>query len=190
MRNTNPQKLEQNYTYKQLRKMYTAAARQARQAYKDVAAAYPGSAPVTMYKGDFKSFTTISKYGMKKSQLAKELASVERYLSGSYSSVERYEDYRQKSIATFREHGYNVTEENFNTVQDFMKDVTESGIKAIYGSDQLLQAFQRAKKRGLSNEQFSRNLQRWIENAAAVETDQKSNKLRVIAYKRSSSSDF
>ena len=190
MSSTNPQKLEKNYTYRQLRKMYTAAARQARAAYKEVAKAYPGSAPVTMYKGDFKSFTTISKNGMTKSQLAKQLASVTRYLQGTFSSEERYAQYRERSIETFQQHGYNVTEENFNSVQQFMKDVTDSGIKAIYGSDALLEAFQRAKKRGLTNEQFTKNIARWEANAADVEAGVKSANLRVMSYRNSGSKDF
>ena len=173
MSSTNPQKLEQNYTYRQLRKMYTEAARKARAAYKEVAKAYPGSAPVTMYKGDFKSFTTIS-----------------RYLQGSYSSEERYAQYRERSIETFQQHGYNVTEENFNSVQQFMKDVTDSGIKAIYGSDALLEAFQRAKKRGLTNDQFTKNIARWEANAADVEAGVKSANLRVMSYRNSGSKDF
>ena len=190
MSSTNPQKLEKNYTYRQLRKMYTAAARQARAAYKEVAQAYPGSAPVTMYKGDFKSFTTISKSGMTKSQLAKELASVTRYLQGTFSSEERYAQYRERSIETFQQHGYNVTEENFNSVQQFMKDVTDSGIKAIYGSDALLEAYQRAKKRGLTNDQFTKNIARWEANAADVEAGVKSANLRVMSYRNSGSKDF
>ena len=180
MSSTNPQKLEKNYTYRQLRKMYTAAARQARAAYKEVAKAYPGSAPVTMYKGDFKSFTTISKNGMTKSQLAKQLASVTRYLQGTFSSEERYAQYRERSIETFQQHGYNVTEENFNSVQQFM----------IYGSDALLEAFQRAKKRGLTNEQFTKNIARWEANAADVEAGVKSANLRVMSYRNSGSKDF
>ena len=123
---SNPQFLESNYTYRQLRKMYTAAAREARAAFKEVSGAFPGSSADIIHRGDFKSFTTISKYGMKKTQLAKELASVQRYLQGSFSSVERYADYRERSIETFNRNGYDfVNEENFNAVQEFMKDMTD-----------------------------------------------------------------
>lgn len=187
---TNPQRLEKEFTYRQLRKMYTTAARQARQAYREVAAAYPKSAATGMYKGDFKSFTTISKYGMKKTELAKQLASVNRYLDTPASSVERYGAQRSEIVATFQSHGYNVTEENFDEVGEFMKDVTERGLKSIYGSDQLLLAFNRAKRRGITKEQFSRNVERWTENADAVANERKSGKLRVIAYKNSSDRNF
>lgn len=178
----NPQYLEKNYTYRQLRKMYTAAAREARAAYKEVKGKYAGSAADIMYRGDFKGFTTISKAGMKKSQLAKELASVQRYLQGTFSSIEKYADYRQRSIATFNANGYNfVNEQNFNSVQEFMKDMTDRGIKAIYGSDEVITAYNRAKKRGLTPQQLEANVSYWEEHAAEVEEGRRTNKIRVYS---------
>jgi len=198
MNKNNPQYLEQNYTYRQLRKMYTAAAREARAAYKEVKSRYAGSAADIMYQGDFKSFTTISKGGMKKTQLAKELASVERYLTGNFSSVERYADYRERSIETFHKHGYDfVNEENFNNVQEFMKDMTDRGLKSIYGSDVLIDALgslgnvykdtdivsalSRAKKRDLSEEQLKANVAYWQQNIEDVIAGKRSGKLRVYS---------
>ena len=185
MNKNNPQYLEQNYTYRQLRKMYTAAAREARAAYKEVKSRYAGSAADIMYQGDFKSFTTISKAGMKKTQLAKELASVERYLQGTFSSVEKYADYRAKSIATFRQNGYEfVNEKNFDTVQEFMKDMTDRGLKSIYGSDQVLTAYNRARKRHLTPEQLEANRQLWEANkeeAAALAAKGESKRIRVYS---------
>lgn len=186
----NAQDLEKNYTYRQLRKMYTVAAREARAGYRAVAAAYPGADVTQIYKGDFKSFTTVSKNGMKKADLAKILASTQRYLAGSASSVEKYEQRRQQTIETFQRHGYDVNEENIDSVQQFMKDATERGLKAIYGSDQLLTAYQRAKRRGLTKEQFAQNVERWTANAEAVEAGRKSGALRVISYKNSGSDSF
>lgn len=178
----NPQYLETKYTYRQLRKMYTQAARQARQAYKEVKGAFTGSIADVMYRGDFKGFTTISKYGMKKSQLAKELAHVQRYLQSTFSSVEKYTEYRDKSIATFNANGYTfVNEENFNSVQEFMKDMTERGLKSIYGSDQVITAYNRAKKRGLTPQQLEANIEYWEKNAQAVEAGARSNKIRVYS---------
>lgn len=187
----NAKELETKYTYRQLRKMYQAAAQQARAAYKAVKAAYPGSAPEKLYKGDFKSFTTISKKGMKKADLAKQLASTQRYLSSRFSSVEAYEQYRESAIDTFKSHGYDfVNEDNFNEVQEFMKDMTERGLKGIYGSDQILTAFNRANERGLSEKQLAQNIEYWSKNAADVEAGRRSGKLRVYSKVPGSSKDF
>ena len=186
-----PQEYEKKYTYRQLRKMYQTAAQQARAAYKAVKEAYPSSAPVELYRGDFKSFTTISKKGMPKATLAKVLASTERYLSGRFSSVEKYEEYRESAIDTFKSHGYGfVNEDNFNTVQEFMKDMTDRGLKGIYGSDQILTAFNRANKRGLSQEQLEANIEYWAQNADAVKEGRKSGKLRVYSKTPSGSKNF
>lgn len=202
----NAQDLEKNYTYRQLRKMYTVAAREARAGYRAVAAAYPGADVTQIYKGDFKSFTTISKKGMKKADLAKILASTQRYLAGSASSVEKYEKRRQQTIATFKRHGYNVDNSNLDDVQEFMKDMTDRGIKGIYGSDLLLtsyndlnavyggsevvEALSRAQKRELTEEQLKANIAYWNKNAQDVASGRRSGKLRVYSKVPSSSSVF
>ncbi len=202
----NAQYLELKYTYRQLRKMYTAAAREARAGYREVAAAFPGSDVATIYKGAFKSFTSISKGGLKKTDLAKELASVQRFLSGSASSLEKYMERRASTIAKFRENGYDVDESNLDEVQQFMKDMTDRGLKSIYGSDMLLvsytdlnavyggreveAALNRAKKRGLSEEQLKANVEYWTKNIQAVAEGRKSGKLRVYSKVPSGSGVF
>lgn len=202
----NAQDFEKNYTYRQLRKMYTAAARQARAAYREISAKYPQSDVTQIYRGDFKGFTTISKGGLKKTDLAKQLASVERYLSGSASSLEKYERRREQTIETFKRHGYDVNEYNLDDVQEFFKDMTDRGIKAIYGSDLLLtsytdlnavyggsevvEALGRAQKRGLTEEQLKANIKYWRSNIEAVEAGRRSGKLRVYSKLASNSDSF
>ena len=172
--------LMKNYTYRQLRTMYNEAARQARGAYQIIEKAYPGSEVVEIHKGDFKSFSTISKAGLKKEYLAKELTSVERFLRSSASDLERYEMARQETIEKFHASGYDfVNNENLDALQQFMRDVRARGLVTPYGSDQLVEAFNFSRKEGITAEQFAANIERWEKNAEKVQSGAMSKRLRM-----------
>lgn len=174
------QDLKKNFTYKQLRAMYNKAARQARSAYKVIEKAYPSSEVVEIHKGDFKSFSTISKAGLKKEYLAKELASVERFLSSSASDLERYEMARQNTIDSFHASGYDfVNNENLDALQEFMRDVRARGLVKPYGSDQLVEAFRFSRQERMTPEQLAANIERWERNRSKVEAGAISKRLRM-----------
>ena len=172
--------LMKSYTYRQLRAMYNEAARQARGAYQIIEKAYPGSEVVEIHKGDFKSFSTISKAGLKKEYLAKELTSVERFLRSSASDLERYEMARQETIEKFHASGYDfVNNENLDALQQFMRDVRARGLVTPYGSDQLVEAFNFSRKEGMTAEQLAANIERWERNKERAEAGAMSKRLRV-----------
>ena len=188
------QDLYKNYTYSQLKKMYNDAARQARAAYKEVSAAFPQAETVIIHKGDFKSYSQLAKTekgSLSKLDLAKELRSVERWLSSKSSSVEGLTESRAATVEAFNNSGYTfVNPDNLDAVKRFMKEMTERGIKAIYGSDQVLEAYNRARKKRLTNDQLQANIDRWDRNAAEVEKGRRSKKLTIRKPKGSSSKAF
>lgn len=172
--------LMKNYTYRQLRAMYNEAARQARSAYRVIEKAYPGSEVVELHKGDFKSFSTISKAGLKKEFLAKELSSVERFLRSSASDLERYEMARQQTIDSFHDSGYDfVNNENLDALQEFMRDVRARGLVKPYGSDQLVEAFNFSQKERMTPAQLAANIERWEKNKERAEAGAMSKRLRM-----------
>lgn len=176
------QDLTRNFTYNQLRAMYKEASKQARQSLAAVAAKYPGAEVVSIHKGDFKSFSAISKGGLNKKDLAKEVYAAQRFLNTAAGSgdLEAYEASRAATVAAFNEHGYDfVNEDNLDDVKAFMRDATERGLKSIYGSDELLEKYKYAKRKGLSAAQFAANVDRWERNAQAVAAGRMSGKLRV-----------
>lgn len=172
--------LIKNFSYRQLRKMYNTAAREARGAYAEISKAYPRSEVVTIHKGDFKSFTTISKGGLSKQDLAKELASVQRFLRSSASSLDDYEESRRHIIESFHDSGYEfVDESNLDALQEFMRDTRERGLVKLYGSDQLVNAFEFAQSEQLSPEMLAANVDRWERNREKVEAGVMGARLRM-----------
>lgn len=68
------------------------------------------------------------------------------------------------AIKTMNELGYDyINRENFRYFYDFLEDARSRGLGAIYGSKQLIHAFNNAKKRGLTDEEIKGNIEYWAE---------------------------
>ena len=70
------------------------------------------------------------------------------------------------AIRTLNERGYNyINQGNFGYFMNFLDDARARGLASIYGYQYLLDTFNRAKKRGLSDDEIRGNIQYWANQA-------------------------
>lgn len=177
------QQLKETRTMEQLRKQYVKQSYVARQRYKKLAAEFPNSEIVMRRKGDFLPLKQMK--GISKSALAKELSDVTRFLAASSSRAEEYKQVRSETVETFHKHGYeDVTEKNLDPLIQFLEDARQRHLATIYGSEQLVEVFNRAQKRGLTREQLLGNIEYWAEHGDGRKQP------RLYASRHSSVEDF
>lgn len=170
-------------TLADLKRQYVKQSYEARKRYKMLQAQYPNSEVVQRRQGDFKPLKQLK--GISKSDLAKELSDVTRFLSSSSSRAAEYAQVRSNTVQSFQESGYDyVTEKNLDPLIQFLEDARQRHLAAIYDSARLVEVFNRAVKRGLSREQVLGNIEYWAEHGTGKE------KPRLYASRYSSVKDF
>ena len=169
-------------TTKQLRREYSKLAYKARQRLGAIEKTYGPKAEVVQRRsGDFKPLSQLGK--INRTQLAQELADTRRFLASDSSRVKEYGQVRQNAVESFHRAGYEfVNEENLDDLYQFLEDARARHLGSIYGSDQLIEVFERAQKRGMSSEQLLGNIEYWAENTP--------KQPRLYASRKSSREDF
>ena len=90
----------------------------------------------------------------------------ERLLSSGELTLRRQRRSVATAIKTLNERGYTyVNQQNFGYFMDFLDDARARGLASIYGYQYLLDTFNRAKKRGLSDDEIRGNIAYWAEQA-------------------------
>ena len=90
----------------------------------------------------------------------------EKLLSSGELTLRRQRRSVATAIKTLNERGYNyVNQQNFGYFMDFLDDARARGLASIYGYQYLLDTFNRAKKRGLSDDEIRGNIAYWAEQA-------------------------
>lgn len=90
----------------------------------------------------------------------------EKLLSSGELTLRRQRRSVATAIKTLNERGYTyVNQQNFGYFMDFLDDARARGLSSIYGYQYLLDTFNRAKKRGLSDDEIRGNIAYWAEQA-------------------------
>ena len=167
---------------KELRREYSKLAYKARKRLGAISARWGTKAEVVQrHAGDFGTLSSLGK--INRTQLAQELAAARRFLASGSSRVSEYAKVRQQAIESFQRSGYEfVNESNLDELYQFLEDARARHLGSIYGSDQLIETFEKAQKRGLTSEQLLGNIEYWAEHP--------SNKMRLYASRKSSREDF
>ena len=149
---------------KELRREYSKLAYKARKRLEAIEKKFGSKAEIVQRrKGDFGTLSSLGK--VNRAQISAELADVRRFLASGSSRVSEYAQVRQNAIESFHRSGYEfVNEKNLDDLYQFLEDARARHIGSIYGSDQLIETFERAQKRGLSSEQLLGNIEYWAEN--------------------------
>lgn len=169
-------------TTKQLRREYSKLAYTARQRLGKIERAFGKNAEVVQRNaGNFQTLTSLG--DINRTQLAQEIAATRKFLASGSSRVTEYAQVRQNAIESFHRSGYEfVNESNLDALYQFLEDARARHLGSIYGSDQLIETFERAEKRGLTSEQLLGNIEYWAENVP--------KKPRLYASRKSSREDF
>ena len=169
-------------TTAELRRQYSKQAYVARQRLGKIEAAYGSKAEIVQRRaGDFRPLKELG--DLNRLQLAQELSSTQKFLASGSSRVKEYGQVRQNIIDSFNENGYDfVNESNLDDLYQFLEDARARHLGSMYGSDQLIETWNRAQKRGMTPEQLLGNIEYWAEKPR--------DSLRIYASKSTSRADF
>lgn len=170
-------------TTAELRRLYSKQAYTARQRLGKIEQKYGSNAEIVQRRaGDFQPLSKLPK-NMTRQQIANELSSTQKFLASGSSRVSEYGQVRQNIINSFQENGYEfVNESNLDSLYQFLEDARARHLGSMYGSDQLIETWNRAQKRGMTPEQLLGNIEYWAEKPR--------DSLRIYANKRTSRADF
>ena len=169
-------------TTAEMRRQYSKQAYVARQRLGKIEAAYGSKAEIVQRRaGDFRPLKELG--DLNRQQLAQELSSTQKFLASGSSRVKEYGQVRQNIIDSFNENGYDfVNESNLDDLYQFLEDARARHLGSMYGSDQLIETWNRAQKRGMTPEQLLGNIEYWAEKPR--------DSLRIYASKSTSRADF
>ena len=174
--------VESGQTTAQLRREYSKLAYVARQRISKLEAAFGPKAEILQRRsGDFGTLKSLGK--INRIQVSQELAIVRRFLASGSSRVREYGQIRENIVESFQRSGYEfVNESNIDDLYQFLEDARARNIASLYGSDQLVETWNRARKRGLTEEQLLGNIEYWAEHP--------SKDMRLYARRNTSREDF
>ena len=169
-------------TTAELRRQYSKQAYVARQRLGKIEAAFGSKAEIVQRRaGDFRPLKELG--DLNRQQLAQELSSTQKFLASGSSRVKEYGQVRQNIIDSFNENGYDfVNESKLDDLYQFLEDARARHLGSMYGSDQLIETWNRAQKRGMTPEQLLGNIEYWAENPR--------KSTRLYASKSTSRADF
>lgn len=169
-------------TTAEIRRAYSKLAYTARQRLEKISSVYGPKAEIVQRRsGDFKPLSQMGK--LSRQQISMELANVQRFLASGSSRVREYGQVRENIIQSFHESGYEfVNQQNLDDLYQFLDDARARHLGSLYGSDQLIETWNRAQKRGLTSEQLLGNIQYWAENPG--------KSMRIYASRKTSRADF
>ena len=169
-------------TTAEMRRQYSKQSYVARQRLGKIEAAFGSKAEIVQRRaGDFRPLKELG--DLNRQQLAQELSSTQKFLASGSSRVKEYGQVRQNIIDSFNENGYEfVNESNLDDLYQFLEDARARHLGSMYGSDQLIETWNRAQKRGMTPEQLLGNIEYWAEKPR--------NSLRIYANKSTSRADF
>lgn len=173
---------QSSMTTKEMRRLYSKQAYRARERLSRIESAFGSKAEIVQRRqGDFGTLKSLGK--LNRMQLAQELSDVQKFLASGSSRVSEYGKVRQNIVESFQENGYDfVNESNLDDLYQFLEDARARHLASMYGSDQLIETWNKAQKRGLTQEQLLGNIEYWAEKPR--------KSMRIYASKSSSREDF
>lgn len=147
-----------------IRQKYSKLASQIRRKAKILEARMPEAVSVQRYRGEFPKLRDLG--NVSEAALRRGIKEAERLLKSNELSLRANKRSQATAIQTLNERGYNyINQGNFGYFMDFLDDARARGLASIYGYQYLLDTFNRAKKRGLSDEEIKGNIQYWANQA-------------------------
>ena len=162
-----------------LRQEYNAAVREINKALRRIEKSDPDSITLERYKGYFKAVTTKNPDYRTMQKMTKQARDL---LKSGTLSLEGHERSVANAIETLHRDGYEfINRKNFNSFMRFLDDARARGLGALYSSEQILDAINRAKQKGLSDADIKKNIDRW---SSQIKTDREGKKIEVTNPKK------
>lgn len=147
-----------------IRQRYSYLAARIRRKLKVLYTRMPDSVSIQRYLGEFPKLRDLG--NVSESALRRGIKEAERLLKSNELSLRANKRSQATAIQTLNERGYNyINQGNFGYFMNFLDDARARGLASIYGYQYLLDTFNRAKKRGLSDDEIRGNIQYWANQA-------------------------
>lgn len=147
-----------------IRQKYSKLASQIRRKARILEQRMPEAVSVQRYRGEFPKLRDLG--NVSESALRRGIKEAERLLQSNELSLRANKRSQATAIQTLNERGYNyINNQNFGYFMNFLDDARARGLASIYGYQYLLDTFNRAKKRGLSDDEIRGNIQYWANQA-------------------------
>ena len=147
-----------------IRQKYSKLASQIRRKARILEQRMPEAVSVQRYRGEFPKLRDLG--NVSESALRRGIKEAERLLKSNELSLRANKRSQATAIQTLNERGYNyINNQNFGYFMNFLDDARARGLASIYGYQYLLDTFNRAKKRGLSDDEIRGNIQYWANQA-------------------------
>lgn len=147
-----------------IRQRYSYLAGRIRRKISKLTERMPDAVSVQRYRGEFPKLRDLG--NVSESALRRGIKEAERLLKSNELSLRANKRSQAAAIQTLNERGYNyINNQNFGYFMNFLDDARARGLASIYGYQYLLDTFNRAKKRGLSDDEIRGNIQYWANQA-------------------------
>lgn len=147
-----------------IRQRYSQLAYQVRRRAKELEQRMPDAISVQRYRGEFRPLRELGKVSEKALKLG--IKEAERVLKSGELSLRTQKRAVNSAIKTLNDRGYDyINQGNFGYFMNFLDDARARGLASIYGYQYLLDTFNRAKKKGLSDAEIRGNIAHWAEQA-------------------------
>ena len=147
-----------------LRLEYNEAVKEINKQLKALAKVDPSSVTLERYRGYFKPVTNKNPHYETMRQMKKQATDL---LKSGQLSIEGHKRSVANAIETLHREGYGfINKRNFNSFMRFLDDARARGLGSLYSSEQLLDAINTAREKGLSEEEIKKNIARWSRQLA------------------------
>lgn len=145
-----------------IRQRYAYLSGVIRRKLRKLEARMPESIMLERYSGEFRPLKELGPVSDR--ALQRGIKEAERLLESKELSLKTRKRAMGAAIKTLNSRGYDyINSGNFKYFFDFLEDARSRGLASIYGYQYLLDTFNRAKKRGLSDEEIKGNIAYWAE---------------------------
>lgn len=116
---------------------------------------------------NWKSTLNFNVNKMNESEINFKIAQLTSFLASDRSTVSGIKKIRKKSISKLKEHGYDVTEENYDDFVDFMNSFCDDFVP----SNQVANFFSKASGKGYNEKQINQAFKKWSEDKNKFKKD-------------------
>lgn len=149
-----------------IRAEYSQLASKIRRKLKKLEERMPESIMLERYSGEFPTLKELGPVSDK--ALQRGIKEAKRLLATKELSLRTRKRAMGAAIKTLNARGYDyINAGNFRYFFDFLEDARSRGLASIYGYQYLLDTFNRAKQRGLSDDEIKGNIAYWAEQYEA-----------------------
>lgn len=100
--------------------------------------------------------------GMSEQEINAKIAQLTSFLASDQSTVSGIKKIRKKAIETLQEHGYNITEENYEDFITFMNSFSDD--KFVYVGGITANFYSKASEKGYSAKQINQAFKNWSDD--------------------------